>query len=303
VLALLCGAIVSAGLLALVNGLRRAERPIADPGPGRLTRWARGHGPIQIAATLAAAALVAVVTRWPVGALLAALAVWTLPGMLLGAEKGREQRLARLDGIAAWTESLVATLAGAAGVEQTIIATAPTAPAAVRGPVLILAADLREGTLLPLALRGFAINLNDPVGDTVAAALILAASEGAGKLTDPLTLLADAARDEVAAQRRIEKSRAKAGADARIIILTTLVMAVALIVFNRGYLTPYDSTAGQIVLAIVGVLFAAGFRWLHRLSQPKELPRLLDLGLPAHPAGSTAGAAQAHQVLPAGAPR
>ena len=70
---------------------------------------------------------------WP------AIAVWTLPGTLLGAERGRQQRLQRLEGIATWTESLVATLSGAAGLEQTIIATAYTAPTSIRGPVVFLA--------------------------------------------------------------------------------------------------------------------------------------------------------------------
>ena len=47
---------------------------------------------------------------------------------------------------------------------------------------------------------------------------------------------------------------------------TTLVMAIGLVVFNRSFLHPYDSLSGQIVLAVVGVLFAVGFRWLHRIS-------------------------------------
>jgi len=31
------------------------------------------------------------------------------------------------------------------------------------------------------------------------------------------------------------------------------------------------------VLAIVGGLFAIGFRWLYQLSRPQQLPRVLDL--------------------------
>ncbi len=82
----------------------------------------------------------------------------------------------------------------------------------------------------------------------------------------------------MAAQRRVEKSRAKAATDARLIIATTLAMAVGLVVFNRGFLHPYDSVAGQVVLATVGAMFAVGFRWLYKLSQQKDPPRVLDLG-------------------------
>jgi tight adherence protein B len=116
-----------------------------------------------------------------------------------------------------------------------------------------------------------------PVGDTVVAALLLAAREGAGRLAEPLGLLAAAAREDVAAQRRVEKSRAKANTDARLIIATTLAMAVGLVVFNRDFLAPYDSVAGQVVLAVVGAMFAAGFRWLYALSRQQDPPRVLDL--------------------------
>jgi hypothetical protein len=267
------------GLWLLGSGLRRQSRLPASPVSGPLTRIVTGRGPVQTAAALAAAAVVALATGWPVGGLLAGLAAWTLRGSLLGAERGRQARLEYLEGIATWTESLVATLSGAAGLEQTIITTAPTAPAPIRPAVILLAEALQRAVRLPEALRAFSLNLADPVGDTVVAALLLASREGAGRLSEPLSLLAVAAREQVAAQRRVEKSRAKAATDARLIMMTTLAMAVGLVVFNRGYLRPYDSMTGQVVLAIVGGLFAVGFRWLHKLSQHQDVPRVLDLGM------------------------
>ncbi len=280
---MLLGAGFGLGVLLVAVGMRRLPRPDTPPGSGRLARLARGRGPIQVAAALVVAAVVVLATGWAVGGMLAAFAVWTLPGILMGAERARQARLRRLEGIASWTESLVATLSGAAGLEQTIIATAPTAPAPIRAPVVALAEALQRGVRLPHALRDFAVNLADPVGDTVAASLLLASTQGAGRLAEPLSLLASAAREEVAAQRRVEKGRAKAATDARMIIGTTLAMAVGLVVFNRGYLRPYDSLAGQVVLAVVGALFAVGFRWLHTLAQQRELPRVLDLGAEDHP--------------------
>ncbi|BCB74491.1 hypothetical protein GCM10022251_74130 [Phytohabitans flavus] len=284
-LAIVFGAGFGLGGYLLILGLRRQPRPITATGGGGLRRVAAGRGPVHVAAALVAAALVALATRWLVGGLWAGLAVWLLPGILMGAEHARQTRLRRLEGIATWTESLVATLSGAAGLEQTIIATAPTAPAPIRAPVAGLAAALQRGVRLPDALRAFGTELADPVGDTVVAALLLAARDGAGRLAEPLSLLAAAAREDVAAQRRVEKGRAKAAADARLIIGTTLAMAVGLVVFNRGYLTPYDSAAGQIVLALVGVMFAVGFRWLYTLSQAKPLPRVLDLDTAPSAAG------------------
>lgn len=44
---------------------------------------------------------------------------------------------------------------------------------------------------------------------------------------------------------------------------------------NRTYLSPYDTRAGQLVLACVGALFAAAFAWLSRLARPEPPTRLL----------------------------
>ncbi|GAA0963064.1 type II secretion system F family protein [Virgisporangium aurantiacum] len=275
-LAVLYGAGVGLGLLILAGGLRRRPRPDNAPGTA-IARLAGGSGPVHLAAVLVAAAVVALVTGWLVGGVLAGLAVWALPSMLMGAERARAARLRRLEAVATWTESLRDTLSAAAGLEQTIMATAATIPAAIRPQVVGLAESLRRGVRLPDALRAFATDLADPVADTVVAALLLASTQGAGKLAEPLGLLAAATREDVAAQRRVERSRAKAATDARMIIGTTLAMAIGLVVFNRGFLAPYDSTTGQIMLAFVGLLFAIGFRWLHRLSRQAEPDRVLAL--------------------------
>lgn len=276
-IAIALGAGAGLGLWLLVDGTRRLPRPTPTEGDNRLVRIARSRAPIHLAAVIAATVLVGLSTGWPVGGLLAGLAAWSLPGVLAGAERHRQARLTTLEGVATWTESLVATLGGAAGLEQTIIATAPTSPAAIRPQVRSLAAALQAGARLDLALRGFAADLADPVGDTIVAALVLASTDGAARLAEPLTLLAAAAREEVAAQRRVERGRAKATTDAQLIIATTIVMAVGLVVFNRGFLRPYDTVAGQVILAGVGGLFAIGFRWLHQLARQERAPRVLDL--------------------------
>ena len=274
--AALIGAAFGLGLWLVATGARRMPRPPATPLPAMVVRAAVGGGPVRLAATLAAAAVVGLLTRWPVGAVLAALTVWAAPALFSG-EKQRATQIARLEAIAGWTELLHATLRGAAGLEQAIVATAPTAPEPFRAPVLALADALRGGTPLPRALRDFADELADPTADVVIAALLLASRQAAGNLGDALAGLAAAARDNVAARRRVEKSRARAATDARLVIATTLVMAVGLVVFNREFLAPYDSVAGQVMLAIVGAMFAIGIRWLHRMSQQAEPARVLDI--------------------------
>jgi hypothetical protein len=52
-------------------------------------------------------------------------------------------------------------------------------------------------------------------------------------------------------------------------------MAVGLVVLNRGYLTPYDSAAGQLVLGLVGLLFGGAFWWLAQMARVPAPERLL----------------------------
>src|SRR2546421_67024 len=278
--AALCGALVGLGVWMLVSGIRGNTQPPAAPGTTVLSRITRGRAPLYLAAVVAGAAVVGLLTRWPVGAILAGLGVWALPDFL-AAERHRVAQVARLEAIASWTESLRDTLVAAAGLEQAIIATAPTAPGPIRDQVRLLAEAVRGGVRLPVALRTFGTTLADPTGDLVVASLLLASTRAARNLADQLGALAAATREDVAARRRAEKGRAKAAADARIVMATTLVMAVGLIVFNRGFLHPYDTLAGQIVLAIVGVLFAVGVRWLHKISDIPPGARVMALDDPA----------------------
>jgi hypothetical protein len=46
----------------------------------------------------------------------------------------------------------------------------------------------------------------------------------------------------------------------------TVVFAGFLVVFSRDYVRPYSSPAGQVALAVVIGMFAAGFAWMRQLS-------------------------------------
>jgi hypothetical protein len=50
---------------------------------------------------------------------------------------------------------------------------------------------------------------------------------------------------------------------------------------NHGYLAPYGSGVGQLVLLLVGGLFAAAFAWLAKMTRPAEPARFLAVQLTA----------------------
>jgi Flp pilus assembly protein TadB len=162
------------------------------------------------------------------------------------------------------------TLAAAAGLEQTILATAGAAPVALRGEIRGLAGRLERGERLPAALRTFAEQVADPTADLVVSALVLAAEHQARQLADLLGELAREAREQVAMRLRIDAGRARTRTSVRVIVGTTLAFAAGLIVLNRPYLHPYDDAGGQLVLLLVGGLFAVAFWWLARIGQIAE---------------------------------
>lgn len=268
------GAAAALGLVLTAAGLR--ARTAADGSRWRdaMKRFRAQASMPRIGGTLLAAAIVAVVTRWPAGTVLAGLAAWFLP-RALGPDRVGEQAVRRIEAIASWTEQLRDTLAAAAGLEQAILATAPIAPGPVREQVTLLAAQIRHGQRLPDALRAFADEAADPAADLVTAALLLAAEQQARDLGQLLSSLAESARQHAAMRLRVAAARARVRTGSRIIIAVTVVLTAGLLAWSRVFLAPYGSAAGQLVLLAVGGCFAAAFWWLNKISGFGQNPRIL----------------------------
>jgi Flp pilus assembly protein TadB len=193
---------------------------------------------------------------------------------LLGGRAAGQAAIARTEAVAAWAEMLRDTMAGAAGLEGAIAASAQAAPAAIRPEVVSLAARLDRERLVP-ALRAFADELTDPTADLVVAALILASERHAGRLGDVLGGLARSARDHATMRLRVEAGRARTRTAVRVMVGATLAMAGGLVLLNRGYLGPYDSALGQLVLLVVVGCFAGSFWWLARMASAEVPARFL----------------------------
>ena len=214
------------------------------------------------------------ITGWPVAGVLVGAFGAAAPS-LLGGKKSVEAAIARTEAVAAWTETLRDTLSAAAGLQRAIMATAAVAPEPIAPEVEALAARLRRRQPLPVALRAFADDVADATADLVVSTLVLAYERQAANLSALLGALAGSARDEAAMQRRIMADRAKVRVAVSVITTFTFGAFAVLVVFNRDFLTPYDSVTGQVVLAIDGTMFAVGLWTLGRLARLPVTERVL----------------------------
>jgi Flp pilus assembly protein TadB len=261
-LAFACGAGFALGLLLLSHGLGR-----------HATRPARFE-PRRLSLAMLAGSAAGVLTGWPVGAVLVGALALAAPS-LVGGKKVAEKAIARTEAVAAWTETLRDTLAATSGLQRAIMATAAVAPKPIATEVGALAAQLRTRQPLPQALRAFADDLGDATADLVVSTLVLAYERRATNLSGLLGALAASAREEAAMQRRVLADRASVRAAVSVVTIFTLGAFAVLVVFNRGFLRPYDTALGQVVLALDGAMFAGGFWVLHQLGRLPTTERVL----------------------------
>lgn len=293
--AVLAGAAAGGGLFLFAVALRGLPPPPADkpPGKDRLRRAAKflsTQGSIAVLAGF----VVLVVTRWPVAAIGAGALVLSWKGIAGGAAEERMQ-MRRLEALAAWTESLRDTIAGAVGLEQAIPASTRAAAPVLQPSLGMLVDRLRTRMPLPDALQMFADDLDDPSADLVVAGLKLNARLRGPGLRQLLDSLSAAAREELDMRRRVEASRRSTRRSVQIVVGVTLGVAAILAVFNRGYVEPYSSLIGQLVLVLVLGMFAAGFLWLKRLAKFDKPDRLLQVVATTAGAPPTQSQPQSHQ--------
>lgn len=284
-----CAAAVGAGLAVLVlaalpDPAGPAARTATDvdctracrrPGsPARRTPVGRAPR-LRVLVCLGAGAALFALTSWPVLLPVGAAGAWFLPG-LLRLDGGAAAKIARVDGIATFTEMMRDTLNAAAGLGQAVTAAARCAPEPIAAEAGELAAVIEDRTVpLDAALRDFGQRLADPTGDLVVLALAYAARNSARDLAPLLADLAEAARAEAAMRVRIAVARSRTRTAVRVITAVVLGLGTLLYVFDGAFLNPYGTAIGQLALLAISVLFATAFGWLARLARPTGQPRLL----------------------------
>ncbi|GGU96425.1 hypothetical protein GCM10010495_03140 [Kitasatospora herbaricolor] len=284
----LCGLLVAGGLAALVVGLRGsepAEEPAGDPPPGRLhVLWHGGPGAasprvarqrrVQLPLALAGAPLGWLFTGIPLVALMVPLAVFGLP-WLFDSTRSDTHRVEQLEALAEWTQRIADVLLLGVGLNQAIVTSRRTAPAALEPEIAELAARLQSRWRPEDALRAFADALADATADKVLGALLLRAGDSGPGLARALADLAESVREEVRQRRSIEADRAKHRTTIRWLV-GIILLVVVVGSFNTGYTAPYSTFVGQVVLGVLAALFVAVIAWMRALAAHPPLARVLE---------------------------
>jgi tight adherence protein B len=271
VTALTLGAVAGLGLLLICLGLGRPTTTQRDAG--RLPQLTAG-----LAVGLVAAVGVWLVCGWPV-LTLAALAAGLLAPHWWAHRAVAAAQASRTEAIAEVAAGLRDAVRGGLGVTDALGGLARWGPVALRPALGQLAAD--AATLgLPAALDGFARRLADPLADVLAATLALNHRLGGRNLSQVLDDLAAAIHAEAHTLREVRARQAQQRLSARLVAAAPLVILVAIRQTNPAYLAPFDTPAGQAVLAVALGLIVAGYGAMVRLARPPAGTRLL----PANPA-------------------
>ncbi|GAA1277978.1 type II secretion system protein [Planotetraspora silvatica] len=284
-LALIGGVGVGGGLFLFFAAIRGFQPRPGAPSRTQQRRQVLAKLTGRVGLAVVVGAVVLAITRWPVIAIGSGFLVVAWHGLAGGAAEERKA-MQNLEALAAWTESLRDTIAGAAGLEQAIPASIRAAAPSLQPHLQALVDRLYTRMSLPDALQRFADDLDDPSADLVIAALILNAKLRGPGLREVLTALAASAREELDMRRKVGAERRSTRRGVQIVVGASLAFAAALVIFNRSYVDEYQGLLGQLVLLVVALLFGAGFAWMRRLAKFTKPERLLgEMVIPQLPDG------------------
>lgn len=232
-----------------------------------------GLGGGRVAVSIAAGFLTLLLTRWVLLAMFVGGLV-LLWGRLLHDDRAADER-ARVEGIAKWLEDLRDTLRGSSmGAEEALEHVAARPPVAIAGPLRHFVHRRRQGYRTEDALADLADDLAHPTSDAAIAALclVVGGSASAGRLYGTVQALSAAARDEVTARERIDRTRAIYQTSMQRLVVIGALLVAYLRFAGGDLLDPYDTPVGQVVLFIPLAMWLGCVLWLRSLCR-YDLPR------------------------------
>lgn len=267
---LICSTLVGvvAVMVLATSGRQPAPPPVGPsrrPDPG----WR-----VRLAAALSAGLIVLAVSGWIVASVVVAAGCWFAVAAWQRRGAGTVGDVERTDALASWIENLRDVLIAGDQPVGAINATVATCPDAIKPQVRRLAAGL--GRQDPaIVFRRFADDVDDPLGDLVAAGLLIAVQRGA-RTAAVLSSLAEQARRQADRRRLVEAERSPIQREVTLLTAIMGSLVVGLLVFGRAeYLEPYDTAGGQLFLGAVLAIYAVLLVRVQRLARFPRPSRFL----------------------------
>lgn len=278
---------------ALIAAVAIIVAPVAPVEADAPTAVRRADPDLPVRLLIAGAAAVSVL----------AVSGWVVPSVVIGvvAYLGvrswqRRQRFGgsdveRTDALASWIENLRDVLVAGDQPIGAIGATVSSCSPSIRPAVRRLSTAL--GHQDPeLAFRRFADDLDDPLGDLVAAGLLVAVQRGA-RTVAVLSALADQARTQADRRRVLDAERAPVQREVMLLALIMGSLLLGVLLFGRSaYLSAYDTASGQVFLAIVIGLYGLLLVRVQRLARFPKPSRFLYGGRDSSTVDASVGSAR-----------
>lgn len=251
----------------------------------------RNVGRQRIAVGLAAGFVVLLLTRWLALGVSAAVLV-VIWGRLVHDHRADDERR-RIEAIAKWLEDLRDTLRGSSvGAEEALEQVAQRPPEAIREALSTFVFRRRQGMRTEDALADLAESLHHPTADAAIAAirLVVSGAAGAGRLYPTVDALAAAARDEVSARERVDRTRTVYQSSMKRLIVIGIMLIAYLRLAAGDLLDAYNSPAGQMFLLLPLSMWAGCIVWLRSLCRYDEPNRYRIVAADDEPAAPAAPA-------------
>ncbi len=254
--------------LPLLPSLRAGER--VRNSSSRLS----AHEQRTLIAGGAVGLVVVLVSRNLVFGVIAGAAVVLWP-MVVGGGRVERAALAKLEALAQWTEALRDLAQKGSGLESVIPRTVDTASDVLIVPLRLMSRRLSVKVPLPEALSLFADEVDDASADTVVAALALSARQRRGRLSDVLSTLSEALRDELEQRTKIMRERNMIRREAAQVAALTAVLVIGANMFAPPSLPNEADSAAQVLPLLLAIAFVFVFSRVRKLAEPEIQPRFL----------------------------
>ena len=244
------------------------------PGAGARPREIQPGRTVRIGGGVAAGAVVLAFSGWVVPAVVVGIAMWAAIGSWQRRDRRGDNVVERTDALASWIENLRDVLIAGDQPIGAINATVATCGPSIRPQVRRLAAGL--GRQDPdIVFRRFADEIDDPLGDLIAAGLLIAVQRGA-RTVAVLNSLAEQARHQADRRRIVDAERAPVQREVTLLSVIMGALIVGLLVLGRAdYLRAYDTAAGQLFLGVILVIYSVLLVRVQRLARYPRPSRFL----------------------------